>query len=75
VLNADADDRIPPHALHSKLRGCRTVVADLPAVSQPVLHSRSTEDHVVPASSSAPILARVTSSRADHAVAAAGSVR
>jgi len=64
----DAYDRIPSHALHSMLRGYRTVVADLPAVSQPLLLFRSTEDHVVPASSSALILDRVTSSRADEVI-------
>jgi carboxylesterase len=57
----DAYDKVPPHALHSMLRGYRTVVADLPAVTQPVLLFRSTEDHVVPASSSALILDRIVS--------------
>ncbi|GLY32866.1 esterase [Kineosporia sp. NBRC 101731] len=64
----DAYDRIPPHALHSMLRGFRSVAADLPAVSQPVLLFRSSEDHVVPASSSALILDRVTSARADEVI-------
>lgn len=63
-VKEDAYDRIPSHALHSMLRGYRTVVADLPAVSQPLLLFRSTEDHVVPASSSALILDRVNSARA-----------
>nr|WP_269329031.1 alpha/beta fold hydrolase [Kineosporia babensis] len=67
-VSEDAYHRIPSHALHSMLRGYRTVVADLPAVSQPVLLFRSTEDHVVPASSSALILDRVTSSRADEVI-------
>ncbi|GLY18613.1 esterase [Kineosporia sp. NBRC 101677] len=67
-VKEDAYDRIPSHALHSMLRGYRTVVADLPAVSQPLLVLRSTEDHVVPASSSALILDRVTSSRADEVI-------
>ncbi|MBT0771049.1 hypothetical protein KIH74_19070 [Kineosporia sp. J2-2] len=64
----DDHDRIPSHALHSMLRGYRTVVADLPAVSQPLLLFRPNEDHVVPASSSALILDRVNSSRTDVAV-------
>ena len=57
----DAYPKIPPHALHSMLQGYRAVVADLPAVSQPVLLFRSPEDHVVPAVSSALILDRTTS--------------
>jgi len=57
----DAYDKIPPHALHSMLQGYRTVVNDLPAVTQPVLLFRSPEDHVVPAVSSALILERTSS--------------
>jgi carboxylesterase len=57
----DAYDKIPPHALHSMLAGYRTVVSELPAVKQPVLLFRSPADHVVPASSSALILDRVSS--------------
>jgi carboxylesterase len=57
----DAYDRIPPHALHSSLRFYRAVAADLPKVDQPLLLLRSPEDHVVPASSSAHILERVSS--------------
>jgi carboxylesterase len=62
----DAYDKIPPHALHSMLGGYRTVVADLPNVSQPVLLFRSPEDHVVPASSSALILDRITSTDSEE---------
>jgi carboxylesterase len=37
------------------------VVRDLPSVTQPVLLLRSAEDHVVPASSSALLLSRISS--------------
>jgi carboxylesterase len=57
----DAYPRVPAHALHSMLAGYRTVVAELPAVTQPVLLFRSPEDHVVPASSSALILDKISS--------------
>lgn len=67
-VREDAYARIPSHALHSMLRGYRTVVADLPAVSQPLLVLRPNEDHVVPASSSALILDRVTPSRAAEVI-------
>jgi len=62
----DAYDRIPPHALHSMLRGYRTVVQNLPAVTQPVLLFRSPEDHVVPAASSALILNRISSTEIEE---------
>jgi len=62
----DAYDKIPPHAVHSMLAGYRTVVAELPAVTQPVLLFRSPEDHVVPASSSAQILDRISSKDAEE---------
>jgi carboxylesterase len=58
----DAYDKIPPHALHSMLGFYRLVAADLPKVDQPLLLLRSPEDHVVPASSSAFVLANVSSS-------------
>jgi carboxylesterase len=64
----DAYDRIPPHALHSMLAGYRTVATDLPAVTQPVLLFRSSEDHIVPASSSALILDRISSADAEEVV-------
>ena len=57
----DAYDRIPPHALHSMLGFYRLVAADLAKVDQPLLLLRSPEDHVVPASSSALVLANVSS--------------
>jgi carboxylesterase len=62
----DAYDKIPPHALHSMLAGYRTVVTELPAVQQPVLLFRSPQDHVVPASSSALILDRISSKDAEE---------
>jgi carboxylesterase len=57
----DAYDRIPPHALHSMLAGYRTTVAGLASVRQPLLVFRSRVDHVVPAISTATILAGVSS--------------
>jgi carboxylesterase len=42
------------------------VVAELPAVKQPVLLFRSPQDHVVPASSSAQILDRISSTDAEE---------
>lgn len=56
-----AYDRTPTRALHSMMRGWRRVVADLPLVRQPVLLFRSVVDHVVPASSSAAVLRRISS--------------
>jgi carboxylesterase len=58
-----AYDRTPLNALHSMLQMTRRIVADLPKVTQPLLLFRSTEDHVVPASSSALILERVGSTQ------------
>ncbi|PPK97580.1 carboxylesterase [Kineococcus xinjiangensis] len=54
-------DRTPLHALHSQLRGWREVRADLPRVRQPLLLARTAVDHVVPAASSAAVLAGVSS--------------
>jgi carboxylesterase len=56
-----AYDRIPLRALHSQTQMWSTVVRDLPEVTQPVLLLRSAEDHVVPASSSALFLSRISS--------------
>lgn len=53
--------RTPLKALHSMLNGWPSIVRDLPEVTQPVLLLRSTEDHVVPASSSALVLSRISS--------------
>jgi carboxylesterase len=58
----DAYDKIPPHALHSMLGFYKLVSADLGKVDQPLLLLRSPEDHVVPPSSSAFVLANVSSS-------------
>jgi len=55
-----AYDRNPLHALHSMLGGCRDLVRDLREVTQPVLLLRSARDHVIPASSSALVLARIS---------------
>jgi carboxylesterase len=51
---------VPSQALYSMLAGYRQVVARLPEVKQPLLLIRSREDHVVPATSSATILERVS---------------
>ncbi len=56
-----AYDRTPLKALHSQVGGWAQVVRDLPTVTQPILLLRSREDHVVPASSSALLLSRVSS--------------
>jgi len=54
--------RNPLKALHSQLVAWQAVVRDLPEITQPVLLLRSTQDHVLPASSSALVLSRVSSS-------------
>jgi carboxylesterase len=53
--------KTPLKALHSLVQGCSGVVHELPSVTQPLLLMRSVEDHVVPASSSALLLSRVSS--------------
>ena len=53
--------RTPLKAAHSQLIAWQSVVRDLPEVTQPVLLLRSPQDHVVPASSSALILSRISS--------------
>jgi carboxylesterase len=53
--------RTPLKASHSQLIAWKSVIRDLPEVTQPVLLLRSKEDHVVPASSSALILSRISS--------------
>jgi carboxylesterase len=53
--------RTPLKAAHSELVAWQSVIRDLPEVTQPVLLLRSTQDHVVPASSSALILSRISS--------------
>lgn len=56
-----AYDRNPLRALHSLVGTWRDIVRDLPEVTQPVLVFRSAADHVVPASSTALILSRISS--------------
>ena len=53
--------RTPLKAGHSQLIAWQSVIRDLPEVTQPVLLLRSTQDHVVPASSSALILSTISS--------------
>jgi carboxylesterase len=53
--------RTPLKAGHSQLVAWQSVIRDLPEVTQPVLLLRSTQDHVIPASSSALILSRISS--------------
>ena len=53
--------RTPLKAAHSQLIAWQSVVRDLPEVTQPVLLLRSPQDHVVPASSSALTLSRISS--------------
>jgi len=61
-------DRVPLKAAHSLTRMWKTVQADLPRVTVPVLVFRSASDHVVHASSSALVLARVSSRDAQEIV-------
>jgi carboxylesterase len=56
-----AYDRTPLSALHSLVGAWRDIVRDLPEVTQPVLVFRSAVDRVVPASSTALILSRISS--------------
>jgi len=56
-----AYDRTPLKALHSLVQSWDGVVHDLPQVTQPLLLMRSAVDHVVPASSSALLLSRISS--------------
>jgi len=53
--------RNPLKALHSQFGGWQLVIRDLPEVTQPVLLLHSTQDHIVPASSSALVLSRISS--------------
>ena len=53
--------RTPLKAAHSQLTAWQSVIRDLPEVTQPVLLLRSPQDHVVPPSSSALILSRISS--------------
>ncbi len=53
--------KTPLKALHSLVHAWDAVVHDFPQVTQPLLLMRSAEDHVVPASSSALLLSRISS--------------
>lgn len=53
--------RTPLKAAHSQLLAWPSLIRDLPEVTQPVLLLRSTHDHVIPASSSALVLSRISS--------------
>jgi carboxylesterase len=53
--------RTPLKASHSQMMAWSSLIRDLPDITQPMLLLRSTEDHVVPASSSALILSRISS--------------
>jgi len=53
--------RTPLKAAHSVALSWRAVVRDLPEVTQPVLLLRSPQDHLIPASSSALVLSRISS--------------
>jgi carboxylesterase len=54
-------DRVPLKAFHSLVRAQAVVRADLAKVTQPLLVLRSADDHVVPASNTAYVLAHVGS--------------
>jgi carboxylesterase len=60
-VNELAYTRTPLKAAHSQIVAWLSVIRDLPEVTQPVLLLRSPKDHVVPASSSALILSRISS--------------
>lgn len=53
--------KTPLKAAHSMMQGWRSLRADLPKVTAPLLYFRSTEDHVVDPSSSKIILSSVSS--------------
>jgi carboxylesterase len=54
-------DRVPLRALGEMIAGWKAVRADLPRVTQPIIHFRSAEDHVVDPSSSRIIASKVSS--------------
>jgi carboxylesterase len=65
IKKPDVDEhgygRSPLKAAASMFTAWRQVIADLPKVTQPLLMFRSTDDHVVPASSGRYIMTRVSS--------------
>ena len=60
-VTEQAYSRNPLKAFHSQLVAWRPVIRDLPEVTQPVLLLHSVQDHIVPASSSALVLSRISS--------------
>ena len=54
-------DRVPLRALGSMMAGWKAIREDLPKVTQPIVHFRSAEDHVVDPSSSQIIASKVSS--------------
>ncbi len=60
-------DRVPLKALASMMAGWKAVREDLAKVTQPILHFRSAEDHVVDPSSSRIIASKVSSLRGARA--------
>ena len=65
IKKADATElaytKTPLKAGHSQVVAWRTIIRDLPEVTQPVLLLHSPQDHVVPASSSALVLGKISS--------------
>jgi len=65
IKKADATElaytKTPLKAGHSQVVAWRTIIRDLPEVTQPVLLLHSPQDHVVPASSSALVLSKISS--------------
>ncbi|MCT2593332.1 alpha/beta fold hydrolase [Streptomyces sp. N2-109] len=61
-------DRVPLHAAHSLRSFFRVVRGELPQVTQPLMVLRSRSDHVVPATDSALILSRVSSTEVTETV-------
>jgi carboxylesterase len=61
-------DKVPLKALGSMLTAWKEVRRDLPKVTQPILHFRSSEDHVVDPSSSQIIRSKVSSRQVEERV-------
>jgi carboxylesterase len=65
IKKADATElaytKTPLKAGHSQVVAWRTIIRDLPEITQPVLLLHSPQDHVVPASSSALVLSKLSS--------------
>ncbi|HET7475354.1 MAG TPA: alpha/beta fold hydrolase [Dermatophilaceae bacterium] len=56
-----AYSRSPLKAGHSQVRAWGPIIRDLPEITQPLLLVRSVEDHIIPASSAALVLSRISS--------------